>query len=252
MSSFNGRKGFLVHEEMIKFRWKVWDHVWNVYRKILRLQVKLDWLLLVVALQFGESSYLYIDIFFFFLQPLVNPTTFFLSATFMATSLKINQIVRLKQVMKKWKAMSMKLRHGPSPDATDTDTDSEIDTDRGASTPRTPSGFLAVYVASERERFLVPTRYVNLPVFVTLLKRAEEEHGFKFSGGIVVPCEVGFFRKVLEFLEKDEKKFGSLELDEFVKMFSEVGFDSSCKTSSYAYNINTCHDQFTHLMHKAS
>ncbi|KAL6335590.1 hypothetical protein AAG906_030721 [Vitis piasezkii] len=158
----------------------------------------------------------------------------------MATSVNINQIVRLKQVMKRWKTMSMKLRHAPSPDATDSETDTDIE----ACKPRTPSGFLAIYVGSERERFLIPTRYVNLPVFVTLLKRAEEEYGFKFSGGIVVPCEVGFFRKVLEFLEKDEKKFGSLELDEFLKIFSEVaGFDSSCKASSY--NINTCHDQFT-------
>ncbi|KAL6312508.1 hypothetical protein AAG906_001839 [Vitis piasezkii] len=154
----------------------------------------------------------------------------------MATSVNINQIVRLKQVMKRWKAMSMKLRHAPL---------------QMPLTPCTPSGFLAIYVGSEQERFLIPTRYVNLPVFVTLLKRAEEEYGFKFSGGIVVPCEVGFFRKVLEFLEKDEKKFGSLELDEFLKIFSEVaGFDSSCKASSY--NINACHDQFTYLMHKAS
>ena len=171
-----------------------------------------------------------------------------LSATSMATSLKINQIVRLKQVIKKWKEMSTKLRYATSADATDTDSDT--DTGMAASRPRTPSGFLAVYAGSERERFLIPTRYVNLPVFVTLLKRAEEEYGFKFSGGIVVPCEVGFFRKVLEILEKDERKFGRLELDEFLKMFSEVGFDSSCKTISY--NINTCHDQFTHLMHNAS
>ena len=173
-----------------------------------------------------------------------------LSATSMATPLKINQIVRLKQVVKKWKEMSMKLRYATSADATDTDSDT--DTGMAASRPRTPSGFLAVYAGSEseRERFLIPTRYVNLPVFVTLLKRAEEEYGFKFSGGIVVPCEIGFFRKVLEILEKDERKFGRLELDEFLKMFSEVGFDSSCKTSSY--NINTCHDQFTYLMHNAS
>lgn len=152
--------------------------------------------------------------------------------------------------MKKWKSMSMKLRLATtSPYATDSDSDTD-GTDMAAATPRTPSGFLAVYVGPERERFLIPTRYVNLPVFVTLLKRAEEEYGFKFSGGIVVPCEAEFFRKVLNFLEKDERMFGKLELDEFLNMFSEVGFDSSCKTSSY--NISTCHDQFTHLMHKAS
>ena len=107
--------------------------------------------------------------------------------------MKINQIVRLKQVMKK-------LRLATSPDTTDTDSETD--------TPRTRSGFLAVYVGSKRERFLIPIRYLNLPVFVTLMKRAEEEYGFKFSGGIMLLCEVGFFRKVLEFLEKDERKFG--------------------------------------------
>lgn len=167
----------------------------------------------------------------------------------MAASLKINQIVRLKQMMKKWKTMSMKLRHASYPDAFGSDTESESETDTGMEC-RAPSGFLAIYVGAERERFFMPIRYVNLPVFVTLLKRAEEEYGLKFSGGIVVPCEVDFFRKLLEFLEKDERRFGSLELEQFLKMFSEVGFDSSCKTSSQ--KISTCRDQFTHLMHKAT
>ena len=123
--------------------------------------------------------------------------------------------------------MMKKLRLATSPNTTDTDSETD--------TPRTPSGFLAVYVRSKRERFLILIRYLNLLVFVTLLKRAEEEYGFKFSGGIMVLCEVGFFRKVLEFLEKDERKFGRLELDEFLKMFSEVGFD-----------------RFSHLKHNAS
>ena len=93
-----------------------------------------------------------------------------------------------------------------------------------------PPGFLAIYVGYERKRFLIPTRFLNFPVFTVLLDKASEEYGFKFSGGIVLPCEVQFFTKLLKFLVKDEKKYRSLGFHEFFKLISEVGFDStSCK-----------------------
>lgn len=101
-----------------------------------------------------------------------------------------------------------------------------------------PPGYLAVYVGPELRRFVIPTRFINLPVFVGLLHKAEEEFGYQTSGGLVLPCEAGFFRKILNFLENDEENFGGLELDEFLKMISEVGFEpfdqSSCKGSSSA------------------
>lgn len=44
----------------------------------------------------------------------------------------------------------------------------------------------------------------------------------------MLPCDVVFFKKVLSLLKKDEKMYGSLELQEFLKMVSEVrNFDSS-------------------------
>lgn len=97
-------------------------------------------------------------------------------------------------------------------------------------TTRIPPGFLAIYVGYERKRFLILTRFLNFPVFTVLLDKASEEYGFKSSGGIVLPCEVQFFTKLLKYLVKDEKKYRSLGFHEFFKLISEVGFDStSCK-----------------------
>ncbi|KAI9160974.1 hypothetical protein LWI28_013300 [Acer negundo] len=94
------------------------------------------------------------------------------------------------------------------------------------------SCFFAVYVGEDRKRFLIPTRFLNLPIFVYLLKIAEKEYGFKCNGGIALPCEVDLFEEVLKFLVKDEKKYGSLEVSEFLKLIREMEFDSfSCKES---------------------
>ncbi|KAK9269252.1 hypothetical protein L1049_001022 [Liquidambar formosana] len=142
---------------------------------------------------------------------------------------KIRQIVRLKQVMQRWKNMSLRTRS---------------DADSGSSR-RIPPGFLAVYVGVERKRFVIPTRFLNLPILVDLLNKAEEEFGFQSNGGLVLPCEVGFFRQVLTFLERDESRFGGLGLDEFLKMVSDVGLDSCKETTTN----NTCHG-FTPLLQK--
>lgn len=121
----------------------------------------------------------------------------------------IRQAIQLKQVMKLWNAISL----------------------NGKSTP-TPSGFLPVYVGWDRTRFLIPTRFLKYPILVALLDKSGEEFGFKISGGIVLPCDVEFFEDILNLLQKDEKRYGGLELQEFLKMISEVSnhFDSStCK-----------------------
>lgn len=134
----------------------------------------------------------------------------------------ITQIVRLKQVMKRWKTISLKLRSGPS--------DSDSDSDSIPTRKRIPSGSLAVYVGLERRRFVIPTRFLNLPLFVSLLDKAEEEYGFQSSGGLVLPCEVDFFKGALKLLERDEQRFGGIGFDEFLSMFSDPGLDS-CKDS---------------------
>lgn len=145
----------------------------------------------------------------------------------------ITQIVRLKQVMQRWKTISLKRRSALS----------DSDSDTGPTRKRTPSGSLAVYVGLERRRFVIPTRFLNLPLFVSLLDKAEEEYGFQSSGGLVLPCEVDFFKGALKLLERDEQRFGGIGFDEFLSMFSDPGLDS-CKDS-----INVRH-AFTPLLQK--
>ncbi|KAF8400179.1 hypothetical protein HHK36_013475 [Tetracentron sinense] len=154
---------------------------------------------------------------------------------------KIRQVVLLKQIVKRWKTMSLKRRSFLSHPGSDSDSDSGSSS---SSNRRIPSGSLAVYVGPERRRFVIPTRYLNLPIFVSLLKKAEEEFGFQSDGGLVLPCEVGFFKGVLKLLEKDEQRFRRLQLDEFLNMFAEIGFDY-CKEGN-----NPSHG-FTPLLQKA-
>ncbi|KAK6941229.1 Small auxin-up RNA [Dillenia turbinata] len=125
------------------------------------------------------------------------------------------KMLGFKQLMQRCKSMTTRR---PS--------DSECGTTR-----RVPLGHLAVYVGEERCRFVIPTRFLNLPLFVSLLDKAEEEFGFQSGGGLVLPCEVNFFKLLLKFLEMDEECFGGLRLDEVLRMFSEAGFDS-CRESS--------------------
>ncbi|KAK6944678.1 Small auxin-up RNA [Dillenia turbinata] len=108
------------------------------------------------------------------------------------------RMLGFKQVLRRWKNM-MTRRHS----------DWECGTTR-----RVPSGFFAVYVGEERCSFVIPTRFLKLPLFVSLLDKAEEEFGFQSSGGLVLPCPVNLFKLMLEFLEMDEESFGGLCLDE--------------------------------------
>ncbi|KAL8223530.1 hypothetical protein R6Q57_019005 [Mikania cordata] len=132
---------------------------------------------------------------------------------------KISQIVRLKQVVQRWR------RRIPS------------------------GGSLAVYVGVERRRFVIPTRFLNLPVFISLLNKAEEEFGFQTSGGLVLPCDVVLFQNLLNVLEGDERRFGALDFDDFSARFSDLDVDcssSSCKNST----IFDCRLSFTPLLQK--
>lgn len=147
----------------------------------------------------------------------------------------ITQIVRLRQVVQRWKTKSLSRRS----------LSSSSDSDESASPKcRTPSGSLAVYVGPERTRFVIPTRFLNFPVFVAFLNQAEEEFGFQTTGGLVLPCEPGFFAEILRFLDDDEEKFCGLGLDDFLSIVSDVGPDQlSCKESSSSY-------AFAPLLHK--
>lgn len=73
---------------------------------------------------------------------------------------------------------------------------------RGGCAPSMPpKGCMAVRVVgpgggAEEERFVVPVGYLKHPLFVGLLKEAEEEYGFQQKGAITIPCGVDNFRRV--------------------------------------------------------
>lgn len=79
-----------------------------------------------------------------------------------------------------------------------------------------PKGCMAVRVvgpvgggAQEEERFVVPVGYLKHPLFVGLLKEAEEEYGFQQQGAITIPCGVDHFRRVQGIIDHRPKHGGS-------------------------------------------
>ncbi|XP_076947747.1 protein SMALL AUXIN UP-REGULATED RNA 12-like [Bidens hawaiensis] len=139
---------------------------------------------------------------------------------------KINQIVCLKQVMRRWRRRCI---------TSDSDTEQQLPS----------AGSLAVYVGPDRHRFVIPTRFLNLPVFLSLLNKAEEEFGFQTTGGLVIPSDVSFFKWLLNVLNRNQNGVSGLDLDDFMAMFSETEIDVTehCKEA-----VNNC---FTPLLEKA-
>ncbi|XP_057806493.1 protein SMALL AUXIN UP-REGULATED RNA 51-like [Salvia miltiorrhiza] len=140
----------------------------------------------------------------------------------------ISKIVRLKQVVTRWKSKSVR---GGGNNLFYSSSDSDYDEPAGPNR-RTPSGSVAVYVGPERRRFVIPTRFLNLPVFVALLNQAEEEFGYPPTGGLTLPCETVFFTNILRLLEKDEERFRGLGIDEFLQASFDSYDRSSCKGPS--------------------
>ena len=68
-----------------------------------------------------------------------------------------------------------------------------------------PKGCLAIKVGQgeEQQRFIVPVIYFNHPLFMQLLKEAEEEYGFEQKGAITIPCHVEEFRYVQGMIDRD-------------------------------------------------
>ena len=70
------------------------------------------------------------------------------------------------------------------------------------------------------------THFLNLLVFVSLLNKVEEEFGFQTTDRFVLPCDVVFFKELLNVLEREKSGFGALDLDDFSEMFSDLASDS--------------------------
>ncbi|KAF5451797.1 hypothetical protein F2P56_026868 [Juglans regia] len=69
-----------------------------------------------------------------------------------------------------------------------------------------PKGCLAIKVGQgeEQQRFVVPVIYFNHPLFMQLLKEAEEEYGFDQKGTITIPCHVEEFRYVQGMIDREK------------------------------------------------
>lgn len=81
---------------------------------------------------------------------------------------KIRHIVRLRQLLRRW-------RHRAS--------------SRSAAAPDVPAGHVAVCVGSASRRFVVRASHLNHPLFRRLLTQAEEECGFSSKPGpLSLPC----------------------------------------------------------------
>ncbi|KAH0665829.1 hypothetical protein KY285_027035 [Solanum tuberosum] len=68
-----------------------------------------------------------------------------------------------------------------------------------------PKGCLAITVGQgeEQQRFVIPVIYINHPLFMQLLKEAEEEYGFDHNGPINIPCHIEEFRHVQGIIDKE-------------------------------------------------
>ncbi|KAK7410751.1 hypothetical protein VNO78_01802 [Psophocarpus tetragonolobus] len=69
-----------------------------------------------------------------------------------------------------------------------------------------PKGCLAILVGQgeEQQRFVIPVMYMNHPLFMQLLKQAEDEYGFDQKGPITIPCHVEHFRTVQGLILRDK------------------------------------------------
>ncbi|XP_010523830.1 PREDICTED: auxin-responsive protein SAUR32-like [Tarenaya hassleriana] len=72
-----------------------------------------------------------------------------------------------------------------------------------------PKGCLAIKVGQghEQERIIVPVVYFNHPLFMQLLKGAEEEYGFEQKGTITIPCHVEEFRHVQSKIDQERSVY---------------------------------------------
>ncbi|CAN4085057.1 unnamed protein product [Withania somnifera] len=128
---------------------------------------------------------------------------------------KIRQIVRLQQLLKKWKKIAA---------ASSSSTHLQRNTTSAASTPNSinkflkktlsfsdkdkdvPKGCLAVCVGKnedEEKRFVIPMDYLARQSFQVLLREAEEEFGFQQQGILKIPCQVSLFEQILKTIQYD-------------------------------------------------
>ncbi|KDP33420.1 hypothetical protein JCGZ_06991 [Jatropha curcas] len=129
---------------------------------------------------------------------------------------KITEIVRLQQILKKWRklANSSKAKANTNTNTSNGSSKSikflrrtlSLSETSSQSTPSNavPKGYLAICVGEELKRFIIPTEYLGHPAFHFLLREAEEEFGFQQTGVLRIPCEVAVFESILKLVEENK------------------------------------------------
>uniref|UniRef100_A0A453SP78 Auxin-responsive protein n=3 Tax=Triticinae TaxID=1648030 RepID=A0A453SP78_AEGTS len=105
---------------------------------------------------------------------------------------KIRDIVRLQQLLKRWKRMAVAPGGGGRGK-------------NGGGGGAVPKGSFAVYVGEEMRRFVIPTEYLGHWAFEELLREAEEEFGFRHEGALRIPCDVEAFEGILRLVAAGKK-----------------------------------------------
>ncbi|TKY64707.1 Auxin-responsive protein SAUR72 [Spatholobus suberectus] len=131
---------------------------------------------------------------------------------------KIREVVRLQQILKKWKKVAAASSNSSASSSASSKgikflkrTLSFTDVS-SSNNDIVPKGFLAVCVGKELKRFVIPTDYLRHEAFEMLLQEAEEEFGFQQEGVLKIPCQVSVFEKILKAVEDNKE---ALALHEF-------------------------------------
>lgn len=160
---------------------------------------------------------------------------------------KIAEIVRLQQILKKWKKLAASAPKANTAKSTCSSTDSKGTNNNGGGGTSTsksikflkktlsfsesssslnngavsgssdvvPKGYLAVCVGKELKRFIIPMEYLGHQAFGILLREAEEEFGFQQEGVLKIPCQVAVFEKILKMVNEKRDTPDSFHLHDF-------------------------------------
>lgn len=122
------------------------------------------------------------------------------------------RIASFKNLAKKMK--SINTREGGSES---THNESLLISEADIAATKTPTGTFAVYVGEERVRRVVPTSYLNHPLFRMLLDKSHDEfHCLDQKVMLVVPCSMSLFQDVVNAIESCN---GNFKFGDFVEEF---------------------------------
>ncbi|XP_008462190.2 auxin-responsive protein SAUR50-like [Cucumis melo] len=125
---------------------------------------------------------------------------------------KIREIVKLQQIVKKWK----RLANGEKSNSSSNN--KLLKTSGVWFTDGVPKGYLAVCVGKEMKRFVIPTHYLTHKAFRILLQEAEEEFGFHQQGVLQIPCHVSVFEDILNIVQQQNDNHFASDDNEIIRL----------------------------------